>query len=150
MNDPSLFRRAAATVDDLVGAALHRAAATGYRVLVLDISAFADGLRFEERVHRLRAALLAARWEAEAAGVRIAIELPCDAFPLGPFGWRDLIDDLASPWVGLALDMSRLQNVAEQCDWIESLSGRLLLVRAVQNKPVQASLRHIGYAGLTF
>lgn len=65
--------------------------------------------------------LCAARHEAEQCGVCVMIDAPADRFLLSPAEVADLAARVASPHVGVRLDVFAAAVVSDPCDWIAEL-----------------------------
>lgn len=81
--------------------------------------------RLDERLHALREALLALRFEAEDAGVTLALCMPDSRLRLDPTGARDFLDALATPWIQCALDLDAITADDDPRGWVETLGARL-------------------------
>ncbi|MCK6484928.1 MAG: hypothetical protein HUU22_12080 [Phycisphaerae bacterium] len=81
--------------------------------------------RPDERLHALREALLTLRFDAEDAGVTLALCVPDSRLRLDPTGARDFLDALATPWIRFVLDFDAIAKDDEPCEWVETLGARI-------------------------
>lgn len=86
-------------------------------------SRYQDGLNFAYRV------LYDLRFEAESAGVAIAIEAATAGGLLSPVELREIINQANSPAVGACLDVARVARVGVVEDWIATLGYRIKSLR---------------------
>lgn len=97
----------------------------------------------EEQRHLLRRVLLAARFHAELAGVRLAIAVGPVSPLCDPLAARDFLDDLATPWIGAYIEASAPVAV----DWQRILTVRTLAVHSQHDAGVAAALNELGANG---
>ncbi len=70
-----------------------------------------------------------ARYEAEAAGVAVALEAAANGCLLSPVELREIIDEANSWAVGACIDVSRTLKIGSPADWLTTLRGRVHAVR---------------------
>jgi sugar phosphate isomerase/epimerase len=85
----------------------------------------APPVRYEDAGARMLEAMLELRFDAERRGLRLAIRSCRNQFLLSPMETRDLIDQINSPGVGVALDLSDVLRFGSPEDWILTLGHRL-------------------------
>jgi len=86
--------------------------------------------RYQDALNFAYQLLRAARFEAEAAGVVVAVEAAHDGCLLSPVELRELIDAVNSWVVGACLDVDRVRTVGEPIDWLTTLTHRVKAVRS--------------------
>lgn len=103
----------------------------------------------EARLNSLRDQLRWLKFEAEAVASVLALRVPGEILDGGPLFWRDLVDELVTPWVGLDVDLMRPDVAARRDDWMLTLGRRLAVVRcAMADIPaVTVALEAVGFAG---
>lgn len=69
------------------------------------------------------------RFEAEAAGVSIALEAASGGCLASPLEVRELIDAVNSSAIGVCLDVERIRAIGSPLDWIDTLHCRVQSVR---------------------
>ena len=128
-----------------VAAALDRFRAIGARSLNLSIPPvtpasgrngfvrYSDALDFAYRLLRR------VRFEAEAAGVAVALEAACGGAFRSPVEARELVDSVNSWAVGMCVDVGRVLAVGSPADWIETLGSRVHSVRLEPDWPPSGS-----------
>jgi len=81
-------------------------------------------------VHKITELLLDLRFEAESAGVVMAVEAQCRHDPLAAIAIRDLLDELTTPWIMVALDADAAGLVSPgPATWIRTLGPRIRRIR---------------------
>lgn len=89
--------------------------------------------------------------EAEAAGVRIAVDPADSGYLSSPVEAAGLVDRVNSPMIGLAICADRMIGAATVTDWIGEAAGRLFCLRCSLSAPLQeewvAALRRLRYNG---
>lgn len=91
------------------------------------------------------------RFEAESAGVRIAIEAARGGCLLSPVEVRDLIDAVNSSAIGACLDVDLVSRVGDPLDWLATLGARVGAVRVGYStlpvEPLAAALDDLRFDG---
>ena len=83
---------------------------------------------YSEAWERSQAALRKLIPDAEAAGVKIAIEEVWNKFLLSPLEMARYIDELDSPWVGAYFDVGNVVEFGYPQEWIRVLGKRILKI----------------------
>ena len=83
---------------------------------------------YADALNRTYDALAQLRFEAEDRGVRIAVENVWNRFLLSPVETANLIDRLATPWVGVYFDTGNVMPFGYPEDWIATLGSRIVRV----------------------
>jgi hexulose-6-phosphate isomerase len=145
--------------------ALELARALGAEVLlvapaVVGGAAESSCCSYSDRLNGTHAALLELRFDAERAGVGIALLAPANRFLLSPVELRELIDAQSSPLVGACLSVPGVSGVGAVGDWIRTLGHRIKAVQlddpgdsgwrpgADDIAPWIGELRAVGFAGV--
>jgi len=81
---------------------------------------------YADALHRTHDALRRLVPEAEARGVGLAMENVWNRFLLSPIEWRDLVDRVNSPYVGVYFDVGNVMPFGYPQDWITILGHRIL------------------------
>ena len=105
---------------------------------------YQEGLQFAyELLHRVR-------FEAEAAGVALALEAPSAGCLLSPVELREIIDAANSWAVGAVIDLRRLALFGSPADWLTTLKHRVHGVRLddAASPPSEDSPAPVAEAGL--
>ncbi|MFQ6049014.1 MAG: sugar phosphate isomerase/epimerase family protein, partial [Phycisphaerae bacterium] len=71
---------------------------------------------------------------AEDRGVAIAVENVWNRFLLSPVEFRELIDRVNSPWVGVYFDVGNILTIGYPQDWIATLAGRIVRIHVKDYK----------------
>jgi len=89
------------------------------------------------------------RFDAEAAGVSVALEVASGGFLLSPVEARELIDSANSWSIGACVDLSTIGDDARALDWLHTLRGRVRCVRTFNPRSagLNETLEAIGYEG---
>ncbi|MBU0717876.1 MAG: sugar phosphate isomerase/epimerase [Planctomycetes bacterium] len=118
-----------------VSALLRFAAEVGARCLnltvwPLDRSAGSDGRgSFSDGLNFMYELLRGVRFEAQAAGVPVALEAVVGGAWVSPVELREVIDRANSWALGVCLDVPRISSIGPGADWIETLDYRVWSVR---------------------
>jgi sugar phosphate isomerase/epimerase len=109
------------------------------------LSRYRDGLNFAYQVLR------GLRFEAEAAGVQVAIDAAHGGCLLSPVEVGDLIDAVNSPAIGACVDVDLVSSVGDPLDWLATLGPRVSVVRLGRSdfsmKRLAAILNELRFAG---
>lgn len=85
-------------------------------------------IRYDIAYDRAREAFRALSVDAEREGVRIGIENVWNRFLLSPLEVARLVDEVASPWFGVYLDVGNVVYTGYPEHWIEILGGRIFKI----------------------
>ena len=91
------------------------------------------------------------RFEAEAAGVAVALEAVCGGALISPVELRELVDSANSWAVGACIDVGRTLAIGSPADWIETLGRRVHSVRIDPDSPpgeTRRDARPVDFAAL--
>lgn len=120
---------------------------------------------YQQAWDRSQAAIRKLIPDAEAAGVKIAIEEVWNRFLLSPLEFARYIDEFESPWVGAYFDVGNVVEFGYPQEWIRVLGKRILKIHIKEYaKPkrfdyplgeggeiawdeVRAALDEVGYEG---
>ncbi|MCL2740608.1 MAG: sugar phosphate isomerase/epimerase [Oscillospiraceae bacterium] len=102
-------------------------------------------VRYDDAYDRTLEALAEAAPIAEGMGVRIGVENVWNKFLLSPLEARDLLDKVASPYVGFYLDVGNLIQFGFPQQWIRILGSRIVNVHV---KDCRANLGYSGFVDL--
>ncbi len=93
--------------------------------------------------------LAQARFDAEATGVAVALEVASGDFLRSPVEARELIDSANSWSIGACVDLSHIGDDACACDWLRTLRGRVRCVRTANPKHelLKETLEALGFDG---
>jgi len=114
---------------------LQAASSLGALVLNLSIPPLRRGndgdgfARYQDAINFAYELLQRLRFEAEAAGVNIALEAATSGCFLSPVEVRELIDAVNSSAIGVCLDVDRIGAIGSPLDWIDTLHRRVQTVR---------------------
>lgn len=106
---------------------------------------YSDALNFAYRLLRR------IRFEAEAAGVAVALEAACGGVFFSPIELRELVDSVNSWAVGTCIDIGRVLAIGSPADWIETLGPRVRSVRLdtdLRPENVRPDAGSVDFAGL--
>jgi len=126
------------TAVQFVTSHLQAASSLGATVLNLSIPPFRrgdDGEGFARYLDALNFAyelLHGVRFEAEAAGISVALEAASGGCLLSPVEMRELIDAVNSSAIGVCLDVDRIAEIGSPLDWIDTLHRRIQAVRCAE------------------
>jgi sugar phosphate isomerase/epimerase len=96
---------------------------------------------YQDAVNLAYAILARVRFEAEAAGVAIALEAGAGGAFLSPVELRELIDAANSSAFGVCVDVQRIASFAHPEDWLATLGHRVHSIRVPQRVPDGLSQR---------
>ncbi len=85
--------------------------------------------RYQSAMNYAHEFLLRIRFDAEAAGVAIALEASSAGCLNSPVELRELLNQMNSPAVGACLDAGRLDQPGELDDWLRTLTHRVGAIR---------------------
>lgn len=140
-------------VFDQAVAALDRARWMGAdTVIAAPATVFGPGtstarVRYEDVYRGALEALSVLRFEAERRGVAIACCCASNGFLLSPIETREFIDRVNSPWVGVCLDPVAIMPLGDPCDWIRTLSGRIVRVCLAEDFREESGLERRDHVG---
>lgn len=118
-----------------VSAQLQAASSLGAKLLNLSIPPLRRGndgvgfARYQDALNFAYELLHRVRFEAEAAGVSVALEAATGGCFLSPIEVRELIDAVNSSAIGVCLDVERIGAIGSPLDWIDTLHHRVQAVR---------------------
>ena len=128
-----------------VATALDRCGAIGARCLNLSIHPVTPSpghngfVRYSEVLDFAYRLLRCVRFDAESAGVAVALEAVCGGAFLSPVEARELVDSVNSWAIGMCVDVGRVLAVGWPVDWIETLGSRVHSVRLEPDWPLSGS-----------
>ncbi len=88
--------------------------------------------RYQDALNFAYELLQRLRFEAEAAGVNIALEAATGGCFLSPVEVRELIDAVNSSAIGVCLDLERVGAIGSPLDWIDTLHRQIQAVRCTE------------------
>jgi len=105
--------------------------------------------RYQSSFNHVFHLLSQSRFEAEAAGVSVALEVAWGGFLLSPVEARELIDSANSWSVGACVDLVTLGDELRALDWLHTLRGRVRCVRTTdpQDAALNKALEAAGFDG---
>jgi len=133
------------SAEQFVSVHLQTAASLGAKVLNLSIPPLRRGydgegfIRYQDAINFAYELLHRVRFEAEAAGVNIALEAATGGCFLSPIEMHELIDAVNSSAIGVCLDVERIGAIGSPLDWIDTLHRRLQAVRCTETPRIPAS-----------
>jgi len=128
-----------------VSSQLPVASSEGVTVLNLSIPPLRRGndgegfARYQDALNFAYALLRGVRFEAEAAGVNVALEAATGGCFLSPIELRELIDAANSWAVGACVNLISLRPGGVGADWLTTLGRRVHSVRIARTDEVEAS-----------
>ena len=116
-----------------IRAELGRAQAVGAQLLLVRLPRFDEltpqaGQRYAAGLNLLHELLAATYFDAECAGVRLAIEPVTAGWLLSPVECREVVDAVSSAAIGVVLDAEAVDAVGALPDWLVTLGRRVLAV----------------------
>lgn len=124
LSDPDSAVRAKGV--EALRTALRDAQAYGASTVLLVPAVVNKSVSYDDAYSRSQAEIRKVLPEAEALGVRIAIENVWNGFLLSPLEFARYIDEFDSEWIGAYFDIGNIVNFGWPEQWIHILGSRIL------------------------
>jgi L-ribulose-5-phosphate 3-epimerase len=120
-NDPAVIERSLAQARKM----LEAAEALGIDTILVTGGRVHDTTPYDVAYERLRSALLELRPDAERHRVNIGLENVWNKLLLSPLEFRDLLDEIGSPYIGCYFDTGNVMLYGYPEQWIRILGRRI-------------------------